>query len=244
MGIRRKGVWLAYAVAFLFYYFSLFSSGRFLETGQMTMRELWQTNAVIAFMFNLFLPVIVGISAADRMNRDHHLHTTELLQSSGLTRVTYLLGKYLGVVSAQSLPVLCGIVLIRIIALFQGSPAVTFGMTLTTFLLINMPAYLFIIAFSLICPLVLPLRVYQALFTGYWFWGNFVYPEMFPSLSGTVFQASGLTPAEGIFGSVIEMGTIRQFTGIDVWFNYGWIIACIGLVLLCGHWFISRQNQF
>ena len=244
MGIRRKGIWLAYSITFLFYYFALFTSGRFLETNQMDMRSLWELNAVIAFIFNLFLPVIAGVSAADRMIRDRQLHMTELLQSSGLTDKIYLLGKYMGALCAMALPVLCGIVVIRVVSLFQGAPAVSFGMTITTFLLVNLPAYAFITAFSLICPLILPTRVYQALFTGYWFWGNFVYPDMFPSLSGTVFQVSGITPAEGVFGSIIDMGNIRQFSQIDVWFNYGWIIACILLVLFCGQLLISRQNKF
>ncbi len=162
MGIRRTGIWLAYTLLFLFYYFALFSSRRFLENAQMSMRELWEMSALIAFMFNLFLPVIAGISAADRVIRDRQLHTAELLQSSGVTSQVHLLGKYAGSVSSLTLPVLCGIVLIRILFLFQGAPAVTFGMTLTTFLLVNLPAYVFVIAFSLICPLVLPTRVYQA----------------------------------------------------------------------------------
>ena len=39
MGIRRKGVWLAYGVIFLFYLFAIISTGQFLETPGMSISE-------------------------------------------------------------------------------------------------------------------------------------------------------------------------------------------------------------
>jgi hypothetical protein len=45
------------------------------------------------------------------------------------------------------------------------------------------------LAFSLACPLVIPLRICQVLFTGYWFWGKLISPKVFPTISDT--QSSG-----------------------------------------------------
>ena len=208
MSIRRKGPWLAYGIMFAFYLLAIILGGRFQENPSMSLAKMWDLNALLAFMFNLFPPVVAGISTADRLIRDRALHTDELLRSSPLPMRNYLIGKYLGVLAASAAPALVFILALRVYAIVIGAPAVTFGMTVTTFLAVNLPAYVFVTAFSLICPLVMPTRVFQVLFTGYWFWGNFVYPEMFPSLSGTVLQASGKVPAEGIFNIHSPFGQI------------------------------------
>ncbi len=242
MGIRRKGMWLGYGIAFVLYLFILFNSALRIETPEMTMKELWANAALLAFVFNTILPVIGGISAADRLIRDRNLHVYEVLQSSRLTTRDYLVGKYLGTLAAISLPVLVGIVVFRILAIFLGAPAVTFGMSLAAFLAVNLPAYVFITAFSLICPLVMPTRVYQILFTGYWFWGNFVYPEMIPTLSGTVLQVSGKIPAEGLFGAIIEMGIMKTFTFGEVWLNLAFIILSLVMVFVVATKFLSKEK--
>jgi ABC-2 type transport system permease protein len=243
MGIRRKGVWLAYGVIFLFYLFVIISTGQFLETPGMSTGDMWALTAVLAFIYNLFLPVIGGIATADRLIRDRSLHVYELLFSTGLRLSGYIVGKYLGALAAISLPSLLGILAIRIYSLFLGAPLVTIGMSIVTFLVINLPAYAFITAFSLACPLVIPTRVYQVLFTGYWFWGNFLYPGMFPTLSGTLLQASGRIPAEGWFGSVIEMVTSQGFTSTEAWINLGLIVVCITLALLTAGKYLSIERR-
>ncbi len=243
MGIRRKGVWLAYGTIFVFYFFAIITTGRFLETPGMSTKDMWAMTALLAFIYNLFLPVVGGISAADRLIRDRSLHVEELLRSTGLRLSDYIAGKYFGALAAISLPVFLGILAIRVYSLFLGAPLVTIGMSVITFLTINLPAYAFITAFSLACPLVLPTRVYQVLFTGYWFWGNFLYPGMFPTLSGTLLQASGRIPAEGWFGSVIDMVTSQGFTSIQAWLNLGIIAVCILLALLAAGKHLSMERR-
>lgn len=243
MGIHRKGVWLGYTVVFLFYLFAIINTGRFLETPGMTTKEMWAMTALLAFMYNLFLPVIGGISAADRLVRDRSLYLEELLRSTGMRLSGYVVGKFLGTLAAISLPVLLGILTLRIYSLFLGAPLETIGMSIVTFLVINLPAYAFITAFSLACPLVIPTRVYQVLFIGYWFWGNFLYPGMFPTLSGTLLQASGRIPAEGWFGSVIDLGISQGFTSLEAWINLGIITVCILLVLLAASKYLSMERR-
>jgi ABC-2 type transport system permease protein len=82
----------------------------------------------------------------------------------------------------------------------QGMPVAFLGYTWLAFLSISVPAYAFITAFSLACPVLMPVRVYQVLFTGYWFWGNFLNPEAIPTLNGTLLTAGGSYAMEGFFG--------------------------------------------
>jgi ABC-2 type transport system permease protein len=243
MGIRRKGVWLAYGTIFVFYFFAIITTGRFLITTGMTIANMWAVSALLAFIYNLFIPVVGGIAAGDRLIRDRNLHMEELLRSTGLRLRDYLVGKYFGALAAISLPVFMGILALRIYSLFLGAPLVTIGMTIVSFLVINLPAYAFITSFSLACPLVIPTRVYQVLFTGYWFWGNFLYPGMFPTLSGTLMQASGRIPAEGWFGSVIEMVTSQGFTSMEAWINLGLLMMCIALALLAAGKYLSVERH-
>lgn len=243
MGVRRKGMWLAYAVVIVFYFVAIILTGRFQAKPEMTVPELWAMTALLAFMFNLILPVVGGISAVDRLIRDRSLHMDELLRSTGLSLRDHMIGKYLGTLAAICLPVFAGILAFRIYDIFRGAPLVTLGMTVVTFLVVNFPAYAFITAFSLICPLVIPTRVYQVLFTGYWFWGNFLYPGMFPTLSGTVIQASGRIPAEGWFGCVIDMSNSAHFSASQAWMNMFVIAAFIVLALLAGGKYLSMERR-
>lgn len=242
MGLSRRGMWLAYGLVILFYFVAIILTGRFQTKPQMTAPELWAMTALLAFMFNLVLPVVGGISAADRLIRDRSLHVEELLRSTGVSLRDQMIGKYLGTLAAICMPVFAGILAFRIFDLFRGAPLVTLGMTVITFLVINLPAYAFITAFSLVCPMVIPTRVYQVLFTGYWFWGNFLYPGMFPTLSGTVIQASGRIPAEGWFGTVIDMANSAHFSASQAWLNMVVIMALIVLALLAGGKYLSMER--
>jgi hypothetical protein len=190
MSTRRPGLWIAFIFLYLFYGITLFSPSSdplVIPTGD----EMWRLTGQLAFMFNLFMPVIAGIIAADRVVRDRRLGVDELLDSTPLKRWTYILGKYTGVTLSVLTPVFAFYAFILIVMLATGFP-VQFGLiALLGFLAIIVPAYLFVVAFSLTCPVVIPLRVYQVLFTGYWFWGNYLNPEAFPSLSNTHLVPSG-----------------------------------------------------
>ncbi len=198
MSIRRKGLWLAYGLLFIFYIVSIVMDRGSVENVTMSIKELWTNSALFAFMFNILLPVVGGISAADRLIRDRNLRVDELLTSTALTNREYLAGKYFGVLASLLLPVFIFQIALRIYTLFLGVPFILLGMTVVCFFAITVPAYAFITAFSLACPLVMPVRVYQVLFTGYWFWGNFLSPNVFPTLSGTLLQPGGKVAMEGL----------------------------------------------
>jgi len=67
------------------------------------------------------------------------------------------------------------------------------------FLVMGGTAFAFVVAFSIACPLFMPVRVYQVLFVGYWFWGNYLSPEVFPTISGTLVVPSGKYALYGFF---------------------------------------------
>jgi len=149
---------------------------------------------------NLFLPVIVGISIADRLVRDEQLGVSELFRSTPLSRLTYLMGKYAGSLLVGLTPVFLILILGDIAIVARGGPLVFVPISLVTALAINVPAFAFITAFSLACPMFMPVRVYQVLFTGYWFWGNYLNPQAFPTLAGTIITPRGEFAYNGFFG--------------------------------------------
>jgi ABC-2 type transport system permease protein len=241
MSIQRKGLWLAYGLLFIFYFVAIILGRGEVETNPLTIKELWSSSAQLAFTFNLFLPVVAGISAADRLVRDRVLRTDELLASTALKNPTYLAGKYFGVLASLLLPVFGCILAMRVYTLFLGVPVVLLGMTVATFMVVVVPAYAFITAFSLACPLVMPVRVYQVLFTGYWFWGNFLSPNVFPTLSGTLLQAGGKVAMEGLFG--VSYGGNSAYGPTDVWINFALLAVCIVSALFAADQFLVRKNR-
>ena len=196
MGIRRWGVWLALGLATVPILLELEAyHERFAPLGPLAVA------GVIALLMNLFPPVVGGIAMADRLHRDSRLGVRELLRSTPLARPAYVLGKYLGAVGAILLPVLVYSLLSAAAFVAVGEPPTLLAAQVVAFLVITVPAYLFIGAFSLACPMVLPLRVYQVLFTGYWFWGNYMNPEVFPTLAGTIYTPSGVYALTGFLAA-------------------------------------------
>lgn len=232
MSIRRRGLWLAYGILFVFYFATIVIGRGGADSIPLTRQDMWNGAAQLSFLFNLFLPVVAGISAADRLVRDRTCKMEELLLSTPLKRSLHVLGKYLGTVASLTAPVLAVLLLMRLFTFTQGYPVEMLGMTIVSFLVINLPAYAFVCAFSLVCPLFLPIRVYQILFTGYWFWGNYLSPEVIPTLSGTLLQAGGKVAMEGWFGAAY--GSKTAFTSQDVYLNLLLLAAFIAVALYVG----------
>src|SRR6266446_6327569 len=73
------------------------------------------------------------------------------------------------------------------------------GSTLATFAAIVLPGILFIGAFSIGCPAILWVPLYQFLFVGYWFWGNLLPNFGIPTLSETILTPVGGYMCTGFF---------------------------------------------
>lgn len=188
MSLQRVSVWLAFAFFPLPYLLELFT-----PAGNQTtpLEETVGTLGFTLFQLNLYLPVIAGILIADRLVRDQRLNMAELQNSTPLQLIPYLLAKYLGSLISMLIPVFTLLVFMVTALVVRGLPISAAPRFFLGFLAINVPAYAFLTAFSLVCPLIMPVRVYQVLFTGYWFWGNFLNPAVLPTLNGTLLTPSG-----------------------------------------------------
>ena len=248
MSIRRPGLWISYGLLFLFYTVLLFlpPPGGELQEGEIiTMGELWKYAGRIVIQFNLFLPVVGGILAADRIQRDFHLGVRELQNSAPLSRPAYILGKYFGVLASLLLPVGLWVTAVAVALAATGfAPWAIIYAMLLAFLAMTVPAFAFVTPFSLACPLIMPLRVYQILFTGYWFWGNYLNPEAFPTISETYLEAAGEHAFQGFFGGFPFTPPLPlEYTALDATLNLVVLALCIVAVLATLDGYLNWQSQ-
>lgn len=200
----------------------------------------WETAASIVFSQSLFFPVVAGIFAADRAKRDQKLGVMELLRVTELRRGTYILGKYVGV-ALSMLTLSLGISLVLGLIAFAYGGTIGFILKcLVATVVLQGPSIFFVTAFSLACPLIMPVRVYQILFTGYWFWGNYLNPEAFPSISHTLLNASGRYAWQGIFGVATFGG--NTVTLVEALLNITLLFTMAAGALIVMELFLRRQQ--
>jgi len=227
MSLRRPGLWIAYALLFVFHMVVLFAPPPLGEwTGEsITPALVWPSAGRFLAALNVFFPLVAGILTADRVQRDLRLGMRELQESTPLSPAAYVLTKYAGVLLSVLLPLLVWAMGIAVLMAAIGHAPLAFvPATFVAFLAITVPAFAFVVAFSIACPLVLPLPVYQVLFTGYWFWANFIPPQLFPTLNGTL-----VTPS-GMFVSAL-MKSPSEAAALDAALNLGVLAACTLAVL-------------
>jgi hypothetical protein len=91
----------------------------------------------------------------------------------------------------------------------------------------------------------MPLRVYQVLFTGYWFWGNLLSPKAFPTISDTVLNAVGQYPLQAFFKVTwdsthnVEVG----HTVPEAVINLSVLLVLIILALLAANYYLRLQTK-
>jgi len=207
MSLRRKGLWIAYGLLFVFHTVILFAPPPIGEMvkGEVIARDaVWQVAGRFLLACNVFFPVVAGILSADRLRRDFRLGVRELQDSTPLSPHVYVLTKYLGALASSLLPLFLWVMGIAgFMALIGRAHAGMLVAVPVAFLAITVPAFAFVVAFSLACPTVMPLPIYQILFTGYWFWANFIPPKLFPTLNGTLLTPSGMFAQQGFFGGPV-----------------------------------------
>ncbi len=233
MCIKRAGFWIVYGLLAAFYLVTIMAPGKSSAVDVIDASLIWQQAGQLVFTFNVFLPLLAGILAADRMQRDFRGGVRELQRSAPLSNARYILAKYVGVLGSVLLPVFIIIAMDGIMIVAGGHAPVGFLWPLfLAFLSITVPAHAFVVAFSLACPLVLPLRVYQVLFTGYWFWGNLLSPQAFPTISDTVLNAVGQFPLYAYFGGLRAPDTTAPYTPAQAILNLAVLSGMIALALI------------
>lgn len=236
MSTRRASLWIIFGLLLVSYLTNMLMPPMLIEQAP-TESQVLSFAGTLGFFLNLFSPLIGGILIADRLVRDRKLGMEQLLQSTPLSRGAYLSGKYLGALLSIITPALVTSLIMSIKMVMDGAPISTVPTMLLAFVGINLPAYIFVTAFSLVCPLVMPLRVYQVLFTGYWFWGNFLSPEVLPTVNGTYLTANGHFMLLGLFGGFYGGGGpnyANVLSQADAIINVVVLALFAGLALLAG----------
>ena len=245
MSARRPGFWITYLLLFLFYLITAITPATDGSNELIPPDRLWQEAGHTVFMFNIFLPLLAGILTADRMRRDIHTGVRELQRSAPLSIPAYILAKYLGNLASVLVPFLFIVLGVGASIVARGlAPLEFFWPLLVAFLSIAVPAHAFVVAFSLVCPLVMPLRVYQVLFTGYWFWGNLLSSKVFPTISDTPLNAVGQYPLQAYFGVLVNSTHAIEagFTPTGAAFNLVVLLACAAVALFAADRYLRIQE--
>jgi ABC-type transport system involved in multi-copper enzyme maturation permease subunit len=239
MSIQRTGLLVIFALFTLYFLITTLTSREELLAGAAVDGNLWLT-ASFVMSINLFIPVVCGILASDRIVRDEKLNMRELLRTTRLTNQQYVLGKYLGVTLSEITCIFLMVLFIGISFLLIGFPVQVIPMCLLVSLAVNVPAVLFVNAFSVMFPSLMPVRIYQILFTGYWYWGNYLNAEKFFSISDTILNVAGFYPLEGYWG--IVSGGPRGYTPSDALLNLLVIIVLAAAALFIEERSISSRE--
>ena len=89
---------------------------------------------------------------------------------------------------------------------------------------------------------VLPVRVYQVLYTGYWFWGNFLTPRFIPRLSDTILTPAGRFIAGGFF--MVDFGAASSsHRAFEAVMSLAALMACAAIALLALERYLAWQQR-
>lgn len=240
MQIRRWAVWIvvslfvAWGFATLQFYISLAGDG-----GETLSLAQWMASWSLVAQY--FVPLAFGIVVADRLPRDRRLRMEELLETLPASAGGRLLGKYLGSTLATLVPLFLVYVAGVGYLVFDRGSLMTVPLGVLTFAVINLPGLLFVAAFSVSVPAVLWVPLYQALFVGYWFWGNLLSPDStIPTISGTILTPVGWYPANGLFG--LEGGNVENAAAWEAAASITLLLALATLALYGAHRYLRWQR--
>lgn len=212
MQIRRRALWITFICIALFFLirsdlFLYLSSNPFHFSTTVLLAD-WTRN----MMF--ILPIVIGVLLADRLPRDRRAKIEEIFTSLPATLQVRIAGKYLGSMLATLIPFFAYYWIGVSIILYTNHDAQAIPTALLTFIAIALPGIIFVSAFSIACPAIMWVPLYQFLFVGYWFWGNILAPSNgIPTLSATILTPVGGYMASGFFGDnqqLIQHATMLQ----------------------------------
>ena len=199
MQIRRRALWITFILLGLFFtQFHTWSAPRSRTASDMV---IYWTGVV-----QTYLAVALGVFLADRLVRDRRTKVEELLDALPGTLSARITGKYLGCTLATLVPMFTVYSIGVGYILYHWHTIQILPLALATFAAIALPGILFVAAFSLACPLIMWVPLYQFLFIGYWFWGNLLPDFGIPTLSGTILTPVGGYMCTGFFNPARREG--------------------------------------
>jgi ABC-2 type transport system permease protein len=223
MQIRQLGLWLSLMlVAGIFYWLLVVG----LDTiPPQVLSNPWEFGANLALPLILLAPVAAGILVADRFPRDRRMLMDDLLRAVLPTSRSFVLGRYVASLLAVLTPPLVIALPVVIYAAARFSLPELLWKTLVIFLIAVLPSWLFVVAWSLAFPLVMPLRLYQVLFAGFWLWAIAVPRGRLPTINESIVDISGKYASYAFFG-------FAPPTNLNPPASAGWAILNISLVVL------------
>lgn len=203
MQIRRRALWITFLLLIVFVVVVFIRVPNFATVNALILAHhpISYGLAYWSRTIDSFLPLGFGCLLADRLVRDRRTKVDELFTTLPGGLSSRLLGKYVGSTLATLVPFfifyLVGVgFIIYLTHNMQALPV-----ALLTFVTICLPGLLFVSAFSLACPLIMWVPLYQFGFIGYWFWGNDLGARNgIPTLSNTILTPDGKFIASGFYG--------------------------------------------
>ncbi|MFL6074524.1 MAG: hypothetical protein ACJ73S_14110 [Mycobacteriales bacterium] len=213
MQLRKPALWLGSAGLLA----ALVAVSRGQVLGVLAERRARVAVLDVTLATGFLMPLVCGCVLADRLVRDLRLGVWPLLDATPAGTGTLLVGKYLGTCAAAAVPGAACLFGFAAVYGARRADAGALGWAVAGFATVTVPAVLFVGAFALLCPLVMPPPMFRVLFVGYWFWGNALSPEFLPTLNGTLVSPLGGYPVRGLLhcsdrdiATVIRAGPVRH----------------------------------
>jgi hypothetical protein len=191
MQIRRPGLWWSsLLLTGLVYLFLLLDRGA-VPAYYLSQPWPWKLGANLVGPFTAVMPGVAGILVADRFPRDHQFRLTEVLKTALLPSPALALGKYVGaLLGVLTPPLLLTAGVVAYLALKVDRPSLVLTVPVAL-LAVALPSWLVVVAWSLVLPVVIPLRIYQVAFAGFWLWAVAVPPEHLLTINHSILSLQG-----------------------------------------------------
>lgn len=192
MQIRRRAVWVTLAIFALVTIILIIRNAN--VPGGPTLQSSMNLNQLVGHwsgLVMLFTPIAIGCLLADRLPRDRKTNVEELFATMPGSLGARIFGKYVGTTAATLVPVLIFYCLGIGYIMYLKQDIMVIPWALAYFIVTMLPGILFISGFSIAGPAVIWVPLYQFLYIGYWFWGNLLSVEGFPTLRETILAPIG-----------------------------------------------------
>ncbi|WP_412520366.1 hypothetical protein K8Z49_20600 [Actinomadura madurae] len=257
MQVRKRSVWIVPALTVVL----------FVLIGGSLLRDLFDPGerpdeartavAGLTVQLHTLLSIGYGCLLADRLVRDDRLRVAPLLDATPAPPGARLVGKYLGAGAATAVPILVVYFgFASAYAVYSGAPQ-ALGWALAATAVVIVPGLLFVAAFALTVPLIMPAPLFRVIFVGYWLWGNAVAPDMMPTLARTLVHPLGGYPLDvlldfhGIDGEDTWAGPVPGATlnllrpdptPATAWLSIAILLALAAAALAGGHAVRARRT--